>query len=272
EARRGEVFGVDFAISIPEFVPTMSAVDVVACIDAERFEIASPPVISNDAQDMLHFPRIYMIGGSVGPISADGSGGFVFDVLLSDEVAGPIFDAQPEVVLFTLYFRVKQGAEFGSAAVEFCDDRFRYAPPLRGCHRSHIHHIPRAGVFPPDPPTFTAYSTLHTGAAIEIVPGEPTQTEVPPLPPSAKVYDDAPEPEDAEILFELSGGEIGPGDREVSLELHVTSAHEWSGYSIALAFPAPHLRFLGVDEHRARGVVRSDDPNGWLGIVYGGLS
>jgi hypothetical protein len=46
----------------------------------------------------------------------------------------------------------------------------------------------------------------------------------------------------------------------------VTSNYEWSGFAASVTFPAEYLELARVEEHTRPGVVRIDNPGGFLGM------
>ncbi|MBI4583525.1 MAG: hypothetical protein HY717_05845 [Planctomycetes bacterium] len=120
---------------------------------------------------------------------------------------------------------------------------------------------------PDFPNQLKALSTCHVSGEIRILPGEPTQTTLPPQPQKPKVYSEAPTPETASIHFELTGGVVTAGAREVPLDLYVTSNFEFSAFAASVKFPAFFMEIARVDDHTRRAAVRIDNGDGHVGMA-----
>jgi hypothetical protein len=160
----------------------------------------------------------------------------------------------------TAYFRIK-GAPGERSLVRLCDG----ALEVRGtgsCERNFLLYEGES-VFE----SVYARSTRHVSGQVAVIPGPATHPDPPSLPPDAEAYPEAPTAETAGIRFELSGAVAQPGARDVPLEVHVTSNHEWSGFSLSVAFPAGLLEAARVEEHTRPGVIRLDNERGFVGMV-----
>src|SRR5690606_8635999 len=134
------------------------------------------PVYSDLHEDLVYFPTYWRIGpGSPSP-TYSGVAGVQIGGGIEPNAALGLFWANESVPIATLFFRVK-GKTGTSAEIRFSDDEWT---PFGGdsCQRNTLWFRVDNHEF-----DFGAYSTRHVSGEIRIVEGEPTQTEVPTLPP-----------------------------------------------------------------------------------------
>ncbi len=256
----GDVVPIEVSLTVEGLHGQLSGGAVFAAYDPEVLEIVSEPRLSDIVESFTYQSYFARLNANfVG--SRTGATGFVLALSFLDSEATAIFAESLPVPLATLYFRVK-GKPGDFAEIRFTDSDF--VTPTGACQRnSFIYHY---NCHPYNDTLICsdeliALSSLHRSGAVWVLPGEPTQTEPPPLPPLATVYTWPPDPESAHIQFALSGGTVRPGS-QIPLELSITSNFEFSGYSAALTFPAEYLAIDKVEFTVSNGVSGIENENG----------
>ncbi len=186
----------------------------------------------------------------------------MLDASVNWAVASDFFPSAESFPLMTLFFRLKGGVG-DSFPLRFCD----YQVENGACLNNTLYYIPKDEVSPPGSKQLIALSTRHVPGEIRVLAGEPTRPDPPALPPNAKVYDDPPTAENADIRFELTGSVARPGDKDVPLRLYITSNFEFSGFITGMTFDYRYIQVSRVEEHTRPGAVRLENEGGTLGIA-----
>jgi hypothetical protein len=257
QGARGDVVAVDLFLTSVSPRQDLYHIGVAACYDATDAELLPSPAYSA-VFDALAWRSSFL------PLEQTGVSGFgLFLGVHPDRVVGLLPTPEP-LHLATVFFRLL-GSPGQSFRVEFCDNVLRSGVrPTDGCYDNLMAYAPRRPDGAQD--QVHALSTLHQPGEIRILDGPPTRPDPPSLPPVARVYPERPTAESAAIHFELSGGVVRPGAREVPLELHVTSNLEFSGFFLSVVFPAEHLELVRVTDHTRPGVARIDNEGGHVAI------
>ncbi|MEM7232112.1 MAG: hypothetical protein AAF517_08060, partial [Planctomycetota bacterium] len=229
----GDVVAVDISLTVQKpFDPSLRAMTVVGCYDESKLELLHP-VQYSEYFDILAFRSLFLdLGVAPRPTREGGGLGFLLDANFDRDHVETFFGNGQTVHLMTLYFRIKEGASPGDdIEIRFCDNEFRLH--TGGCVYSYVYYIPNAQ------DQLIAHSRLHQDGTIRVVDGPVTRPEPPELPQYAKVYDDPPTQETADIQFELSGAVASPGDQGVPVDFFITSNFEFSGYLGSIEFDTP---------------------------------
>jgi hypothetical protein len=247
----GDIVAIDIGIVVEHVHGDFVSISAVGCFDNTKAELVGSPQHSGFFDRVAFMSEYYTL-----PQGIENPQGFRLSGVIRDSELGGAFPSTDPVPLATLFFRVR-GEPGEALSVDFCD--FRSAS---GCIRPKIYYSTDT-----ERRSLNALSTRHVPGEIRILPGEPTNTEPPPLPPPVKVYDEEPTRDAAEIRFELTGAVVQPETRGVPLDLFITSNHEWSGFAVSLRFPGDLAKLVRVDEHIRPGALRIDNEEGGLGIV-----
>jgi hypothetical protein len=265
QGARGDIVGLDFTLTLldPQLQlegfegasPEPFIFGLVGCYDSRRLEfVAEAP--SEWYEQLAFLPYFFVFPG----VDEGEEGRFLISSGFYRGAVSAFLASGTPFPLMTLYFRVL-GEPDRSTEIRFSDD----ALLGRSCVSNHLDYNNAPGV---RPLTFRTRSTLHVPGTVCILPGEATRTELPDLPPLARVYDEAPTAESAQIRFELSGPPTAlPGQEDVRFELWVTSAQEWSGFMASVLFPPESLELDRVEEHTRPGLVTIDKAAGGVGLL-----
>ena len=258
----GDVVAVEISLVIDELHDRLIAFSVIGCYDPEKAELLDPPLHSEWFDTVAYITNVRRLGEAPAPQSLDGeSRGFFIDANLRSDVVDLLVEEGSPLPILTLFFRLK-GEPGDSFQVRFCDEEFYFfGQPGSSCLRSYLYYVPSSAG------QLVALSGRHVPGEVRILEGEATRLEPPDLPPQAKVYDEAPTPETANVLFEVTGAVAAPGETGVPIDLYITSGFEYSGYAVGLSFPPDALRLARVEERVGPGAVRIDNEAGGLGIV-----
>jgi hypothetical protein len=256
EGAVGDVIGVEVALTVEALHDgTPWAFSVAASYDDTKAELLGLPIYSSFYLDFGLFPQFRELDASK---SLTGRMGFGFDSLIKDDgkqfLADTISGGGPAVVpLFTVYFRLK-GAPGDSFQIRFPDDEFAWV--TGSCIMNELNYY-----------QVYARSTRHVPGNINIIEGEPTHPDAPPLPPAARVYEQAPTPEEADITFELTGGTVHPGQQDVPVDFYITANYEFTGYALAVTFPPEYLEVTRMQDHILPGGMFLDNPRGHVSLA-----
>jgi len=255
----GDVVAVDVSLSIEKYHDRPYGFSVVGCYDSAVADLVETPSYSELFGQVAVLYDFFALGVPPGPQKPDHGRGFLlFGNFRADNVENLILAG--ELPIMTLYFRLK-GTPGGSFTVDFCDGQFRNT--VASC-------VDNTLLYASDPETknpLDARSNRHVGGKIRILPGPPTRTELPSIPPDAKVYDQSPSAEETAARFEVVGSVATPGSTEVPVRVFIASAYEFSGFSISMKFPKEFLAIARVEEHVRPGAVRFDNDQGIFGLV-----
>ena len=202
----GDVVAVELSLTIERRVPdyNLGGFVIVGCYDESIAELIADPLSSPEFDSAVFASFFHRLGEGTPTAAVVRPGGglgfllggvFPTPDVLRDGVSTP---------LATLFFRLK-GPPGRVAEVRFCDKEFRHVQ-----HGSCESNFLVYGRLQP-PINVNALSTRHVAGALTVVEGPPTHPDLPVIPPTAKVYPTAPAPEDAAVLFELSGAVASPG-------------------------------------------------------------
>jgi hypothetical protein len=256
EGAVGDVIGVEVALTVealhgeaPRFF------SVVASYDDAKADLLGLPIYSSFYLDFGLFPMIRELDGIK---SLTGRKGFGFDSSIQQQgrqfLEETIAGGGPALVpLFTVYFRLK-GAPGDAFQIRFADDEFAWVNG--SCIMNQVNYN-----------QLYVRSTRHVHGEIGIIEGEPTHPEAPPLPPAAKVYAEAPTPEEADITFELTGGTVHPGQKDFPVDFYITANYEFTGYALAVTFPPEHLEVTRMQDHILPGGMFLDNPRGHVSLA-----
>ena len=271
----GGVVGVEISITVEALQGSLRHFAVVASYDDTLAELAGT-LPSEFTTEFMTFQQLIRSEESSSTVSYSGRKGFQYRAHLTDPARDIIAEeiARSGAIVFpvaTVYFRLN-GAPGESFQVRFQNAEFGsgFAPggDGRSCLASQLSYI-----WAPDGFTeagrLHARSTRHVHGEVTITDGEPVDPPV--LPPEATVYDKAPTPAEAGVVFELSGGAIVPGAENVPLEFYVTSRFDWVGYAVAASFPPEYIELAHVEDHLTRGAHYVENDTGHFShIVLGG--
>jgi hypothetical protein len=265
QGAHGDIVAVDIALTLLDpqlelegregMSPEPFDFTAVGCYDHRSLEfLAEAP--SDWYEQFALLPNFFAYPGT----DQQPEGRFVMSAAIYRDAPSAFLASGAAFPLMTLYFRVA-GEAATSADIRFCDDVLLG----RLCTGNNLDYYNVPGS---SPSTVRTRSTLHHPGTVRILPGEATRTELPDLPPLAKVYDEAPNAESAQIRFELSGPPTAlPGQEDIRFELWVTSAQEWSGFMASVLFPPESLELQRVEEHTRPGLVTVDNAGGGVGLL-----
>lgn len=265
EGATGDIVAVDVSLSVdsaPNDGWYLIGITAVICYDGRDLELAAEPAFSEEHDRYFYFTYGGRLGSAAvfDPLST--KAGYELDLAPTGEAKELLRQPGATIPVCTFFFRVL-AAPGSVVPIRFCDGEFCYAPPY-GCmpRVNELSYITgfRSGVL--------ARSTRHVPGTIRVLPGEPTQTELPELPPSAKVYSEAPTAETAQIHFEIPQAIARPGQRGVAVEVYVTASHEFCGYSVALEFPKELVSVSSVEGMSRQGVVIIENDLGRACFAY----
>jgi hypothetical protein len=250
----GDVVAVDISLQADNPRTDLIGVHIAACIDGGIADLLEQVSYSALFEELSVFSEFVPLPSREQPQ------GFRFSMNPRPQIAQYLPTREP-LPLLTAYFRLR-GNPGDAFRLRFCDDAFRF--PHGPCIENLLHYRSNGA------PALVARSHSHVPGEVRILPGEPTRPDPPSLPPLARVYPSPVTADQAQILFELTGGVVQPGAREVPLDLFVTSALEFSGFGASLSFPAELLEAVRVEEHTRPGVVRMDNSLGHIGLLLFG--
>ncbi len=262
EGAVGDVVAVEVFLTVDgSLLAEPFGLHFVASYDPRKLEGVGEPLFSEEYQLLTWFLGYAgWLKGEVGPRHIHGHHGFGLATNMDREAVADILVGGARIPLLTLFFRIV-GEPGDTAEFRIADGEWAF--PTESCVDNQLVVHVQGGL----PLTRQLRSDRHRSGLIRIVPGEATHTEVPEVPPSAKVYPEAPTLETARILFELSGRVAQPGARGVPLELHATSSHEFCGFMFGLTFPAHLVKVAEVIEAVRPGSVWIDNEGGGVGAL-----
>ncbi len=261
----GDVVAVDVALRVDELIPTyrLYAMHFVLCYDSNQLELL-PGFAYSTEWDELIFWNDY--SEAFEPVSsASPSTRAVIDggVVNPDAITKYLAQSSDPVPLVTAFFRIK-GKPGDVANVAFNDNQVGIEG--QSCMINGLYYS-KAEPYPWEPRLIDARSTLHENGTIHILEGPASHPDRPELPPESKVYPEAPTPATASLVFELTGGIVQPGAKDVPIEVYVTSNFEFSGYALSIAYDPAQLELTRAEEYTRPGVYKIDNVEGSFGLV-----
>lgn len=260
QGAQGDIVPVEISLSIDsalsgEFAPL--AVHMLVCYDSAALELAAEPAFSEEHDTYFYFTYGSRLPTTTLLHSDPGQAGYFLDLLPTRDANDLLGQPGATIPICTFFFRIRAAAG-SEVAVRFCDGEFcwRYSPYCDPWYNELTYHELRSGERLRE---VAAQSTRHVPGTVRVLPGEPTQAELPELPPSAKVYPEAPTAETARIHFEIPQAVARPGQKDVPVEVYVTSTHEFCGYSVALEFPKELISVSSVDTPRQDVAIIEND-------------
>lgn len=263
----GDVVAIDFSLTLEDtqlpikddLEPHLFGFTLVGCYDHEKLELLSEQRYSEFYDEFSFLSLFYPPGGEAGRPPDHPAGVFLLGGTIRAGAEDRFLSSHQSFPLMTLYFRLT-GEPGDILQVRFCDNTLVGF----GCSASHLAYT----IDHPDIGSLETRSTHHIPGTVQILPGDPTRPDPPPLPPNAKIYPELPTPEKAEIHFELEGPLVArPGATDVPFRLFATSNYEFSGFMSGIQFPAEHLELTHVEEHTRPGVLQTDNDSGGFGLL-----
>lgn len=252
----GDVVGVDVGLVSEVPYPGPGIFVFVLCYDGALLDLVGEVQLSPELDPMCPFCETRSF------VSSAGRYGVLLGGVLADWDTEKYFPSSDPLVLATAYFRVK-GKPGDTARLEFCDGI--WDAYWGSCYDNGAYY--RTPSPPYERTTTRMMSRTHVGGEIRILEGPCTQPEPPPMPPLAKVYEEAPSAESAGIEFEMSQAVARPGARGIPMEVFVRSAYEFSGFALSIVYPAQYLSLAGVEHHTRPGAYFADDERGVFALA-----
>jgi len=262
----GDIVAVDLSLTVDGWLPErIFGLEAVCCFEGDKIELVGGPLFSEYYDQLAYMTFAANAAGGANPGEdlpwhVRGESGFLLAAALASDAAEELLQGGNPIPLVTLFFRLK-GTPGDTVDIRFCDWEF----VLEGhvCAANVLEYEARGQI----PSSVRALSQRHEPGLIRILPGEATQTEIPELPPRARVYPELPTAETTDVLFEVAGAVARPGAKEVPLRLYITSSHEFTSYSMSLTFPPALASIARVEEAIRPGKTAIDNEKGSLGLL-----
>ena len=273
EGAVGDVVGVSLTLrSNLENRGWIAMMDNV-CHDPEVAELVGAPVYTSELLSLLgpqgaQFWEVdESAGGSLDPVG----NGFILYIDFRPEDYDARFPSDVPLDIGTIYYRLK-GAPGDLGDISFCDCALEFGSSRDNYNFIHSYNFD-------NPQGWDFRSTRNTDSLLRVLEGEATQTERPPEPPEAKVYDELPSPEEVNFRVRVQGAVATPGSERVPVEVYVTADVEYTGIVIPIDFDERYLRLAHAEDHFITGVTlidnRDDQPGAGAGeghaVIFSGL-
>ncbi|MBI4583078.1 MAG: hypothetical protein HY717_03530 [Planctomycetes bacterium] len=261
----GDVVEVDISVTLLDAKldleisnPILVGIFIVGCYDRSALELLDSQRYSDFYESLVFFTYFYPPGGEAGRPPWDNEGVFSLACAIRREADKKFLLPGQSFPLATVYFRILSDDK-PIGQVRPCENKL----VGRSCETSQLYYQ-----LDEPPREFHTLSSLHVPGTINIVPGEPTHPDLPPLPPDAKIYSEVPTADNAKVNFELVGPLfVEPGGTNVAMDLFATSNYEFSGFMTAIRFPPEYLQLVRVEEHTRPGIKNIDNQSGGFGLL-----
>jgi len=209
----GDFAAIDVSLSIVKYHERLNGFIIVGCYDPALAELIETPSYAELFDQVAPLYNFFTLGQQ----RPGGRRGFVlYGSFRTGDVERMVGSGQ--LPIMTLFFRLK-GKSGEAFAIDFCDGEFKNR--VGSCVDNTLLYSEGVG----NQRQIEARSTRHVQGQIRILPGPPTRTELPSIPPDAKVYDQSPSAEETAARFEVVGSVATPGSTEVPVRVFITSAH-----------------------------------------------